>query len=57
MDRFPWIARFGSGYGPVVTQRHDNDDDGDDVTKTKHSANHSAVNVAKGKSLLIYRTN
>jgi hypothetical protein len=62
LDRLPWITRFGSGYGPVVRQRHVNDDDdddgdGDDVTKTKHSANHSTVNVAKGKSVLIYRTN
>jgi hypothetical protein len=55
LDGVPWITRFGSGYGPVVRQRHDNDDGGNDVTKTKQSANRSSVNVAKGKSVLIYR--
>jgi hypothetical protein len=55
LDSVPWIIRFGSGYGPVLRQRHDNDDD--DATKTKQSANHSTVNVAKGKSVLTYRTN
>ena len=60
LDRVPWITRSGNGYGPVVRQSHDDDDDdddGDDVTKTKHSSKHSNVNVAKGKLILIYRTN